>query len=189
MVKDISNKQKSYSSIKYLILGLNILGIVCLISLAIPYITHDTFIPNPNAMLAGPRWDLAGFGLLLGIIPLAVVNTAAYMVSNFKNNKLKLLFFIPTLICFILGIHYLTVSYNEEEPTEPDNNTTYVCTIKNQKRSYDIYEENDEISLGIEEDDKIDVGELDYSTKEKLIETLNNYYKTRNGSCIEKKSF
>ena len=42
------------------LLCLNIIGVVCLVYFAIPYLTHNTQIPHPDAMLPAERWDSAG---------------------------------------------------------------------------------------------------------------------------------
>lgn len=34
-----------------IIAALNVIGVICLIYYAVPYIMHDTSIPNPDAML------------------------------------------------------------------------------------------------------------------------------------------
>ena len=39
------------------LLCLNIIGVVCLVYFAIPYLTHNTQIPHPDAMLPAERWD------------------------------------------------------------------------------------------------------------------------------------
>ena len=60
--------------LSWLIIALNIVGVVCLIYFAIPYFTHDVTIKNPDAMLPAEAWDNAGMELTFGLIPLLIAN-------------------------------------------------------------------------------------------------------------------
>ncbi len=90
---------------KIFVIILNIIGIGCLIYFMIPYLRHDMSIPNPNSMLSSYSWDSSGFILLLGFIPLLIANVLAYIFINLKSRFLKLLFFIPSLVCLIIVVH------------------------------------------------------------------------------------
>jgi len=46
-------------TLSLLIIVMNVSGVICLIYFAIPYLTHDTTIINPNAMLPAEAWDKA----------------------------------------------------------------------------------------------------------------------------------
>lgn len=78
-------KKNDINPKKIFIVVLNIIGIVCLIYFAIPFVIHDMSIPNPNTMLAGYRWDTCGFVLTLGLIPLIVANVMAYIFVDSKK--------------------------------------------------------------------------------------------------------
>ena len=187
MIKDITDKQKKYESSKIVILLINIMAIICLIYFGFIYIIHDETIPNPNAMLAGPRWDTAGFALVLGIIPMLIVNKLAYDYSELKNKKIKLLFFIPSVICIILASHYLFLIPDEGTYSpEPSEKITLTCTSGKKEYEYDIYtyEDTEEVELAMDAKDKIDLGKIDQSNKESTIKTLTEYYK---GNCEIKK--
>ena len=56
--------------LSWLIIALNIVGVVCLTYFAIPYFTHNVTVTNPDAMLPAEAWDSAGLALTLGFIPL-----------------------------------------------------------------------------------------------------------------------
>ncbi len=164
---------------KKLIITLNIIGIICLIYCSIPYITHDTTMPSPETMLSGPRWDSFGFLLLIGTIPLLIVNILAY---KFINVKLKKLFFIPSIICIIIASHYLITTINfEKEEKLPE--TTFKCVVDNKVYKYSIYKENNEYSLGMEENDKLPLSKVDYTSIETIINSVEEYYKSINGYC------
>ena len=92
-----------------IIIALNIIGIICLIYYAVPYILHDTSIPNPDAMLPMYRWEGAGITLLVGTIPLIVANLLAFIFVWKEKIKLpaRLLFFLPGIICISLVASYL----------------------------------------------------------------------------------
>ena len=61
------------------IISLNIIGLICLIYFAVPYILHDTSVPNPDAMLPMYRWEGAAIALMVGTIPLIVANLLAFI--------------------------------------------------------------------------------------------------------------
>ncbi len=88
------------------ILIINIVGVVCLICFAIPYITHSTVVNNPNAMLPAEQWDAAGMALTFGLIPLIIANLLGYLYVAWGTKKKRLLFFIPALIDLILVVSY-----------------------------------------------------------------------------------
>ena len=92
-----------------IIISLNIIGLICLIYFAVPYILHDTSIPNPDAMLPMYRWEGAAIALMLGTIPLIVVNILAFIYVWKEKIKLpaRLLFFLPGIICISLAASYL----------------------------------------------------------------------------------
>lgn len=104
-----------------IIVFFNIVGIVCLIYYAVPYILHDTSIPNPDAMLPMYRWEGSGITLLVGTIPLIVVNLLAFIFVWKEKIKLpaRLLFFLPGIICLSLAASYLFIdeSASSSDPT------------------------------------------------------------------------
>lgn len=92
------------------ILTVNIIGLLFLISCAIPYLTHDTRVLHPNSMLPVERWDDAGVGMAVGLIPLIIVNLLAFRrVGKEKIKKpARLLFLLPSVLCLVLVAHYFT---------------------------------------------------------------------------------
>lgn len=103
---------KSNKTLSTVIMIVNIVGLLCLIYFAVPYLTHDTFVYNPDVMLPAEAWDSAGMTLTIGFIPLLVANIFAFMyVLKDKIKKpLRLLFFLPSLICFGLVVSYWITS-------------------------------------------------------------------------------
>ena len=90
---------------------INVIGIACLIYFAVPYLIHDTAIAYPDAMLPVEGWDRAGMILTFGFIPLFVANVLCFLFVKIKQKYIKLLFFIPSVICFIIVINYWTTSF------------------------------------------------------------------------------
>ena len=105
---------KSNKILPKVLIIINIIGIFCLIYYAIPYITHDTSIANPNAMLPMERWECSGVTLTIGFIPLLVANILAFL--NIEKEKIrlpiKLMFFIPSLICILLVLNFWILSFS-----------------------------------------------------------------------------
>ena len=89
---------------------LNIFACICLICFAIPYLTHDTFVANPDAMLPMERWDGAGMALTLGLLPMAIANTLGCLFIIRRKTILRALFFLPTALEIAIVVHYWVTS-------------------------------------------------------------------------------
>ena len=87
---------------------IDIIGILSLIYFAIPYLTHNTAVYHPDAMLPAEAWDSAGTNLTIGFIPLLIANIFAFLYVAKERIKLplRLLYFIPSLICICLVLSY-----------------------------------------------------------------------------------
>ncbi len=64
---------------------INVIGVIGLVYFAIPYLTHDTTIVNPIAMLPGEAWDWAGMALTFGWIPLLIMNSLGFLFVRVKE--------------------------------------------------------------------------------------------------------
>jgi hypothetical protein len=89
---------------KAFVLILNIVGLICLIDCSIPYLTHDTFVPNPDAMIPFERWEAGGFALTIGALPLLIANALAYAFMG--KGKARLFFFLPSVLCVAMAVHF-----------------------------------------------------------------------------------
>ena len=92
--------------LSWVIIALNIVGVVCLICFAIPYFTRNVTITNPDAMLPAEAWDSAGMALTLGFIPLLIANILCFVVVKTKQEFMSFLYFIPSVVCFITVLSY-----------------------------------------------------------------------------------
>ena len=92
--------------LSWLIIALNIVGVVCLIYFAIPYFTHNVTITNPDAMLPMEAWDSAGMALTFGFIPLLIANILCFVVVKTKQKFVSFLYFIPSVVCLITVLSY-----------------------------------------------------------------------------------
>lgn len=107
------------------IIALNIIGVICLAYFAIPYLTYDTSVPNPDAMLPLARWEGGGMALTLGLIPLIAANVLAMIfVGKGKKKLLRALFLIPCLVCMVIVAHFWVTSLSADarkpgKATEP----------------------------------------------------------------------
>ena len=102
---------KTNKTAAVIIAFLNILGIICLVYFLIPYITHNTTVNNPNAMLPAEAWDAAGMALTIGLIPLAIANTLGFLFTVPQKKLLRLLWFKPSLVCLVIVISYFVLSF------------------------------------------------------------------------------
>ncbi|HHV28144.1 MAG TPA: hypothetical protein GXX73_00790 [Clostridium sp.] len=85
---------------------INIFGVLCLIYFAIPYVTHNTVVQNPDAMLPAEAWDAAGMTLTIGLIPLVIANVLGFVFVKNKKKLARLLWFIPSIACLVMVVSY-----------------------------------------------------------------------------------
>ena len=175
MIKDISKKQKNYKFVNLFISILNIVGIILLLLFAIPYIFHISSLNDYS-------WETCGFILILGFIPLLITNIMAYIFIDVKKKILKLLFFIPSIICLILIGHYLfTSNVKEEQKLQPV--ATFKCALDD-KYTYKVYEEDNKLIITKEnKNDKLPLSEIDTTSIDTIEESLTSYYKNHGGVC------
>ena len=95
------------------VLALNLLGVACLICFAVPFLTHDTAVPNPDAMIPMTKWEGSGFALTAGILPLLFANALAYQLLRGIKGKQRrfLLCFLPAALCALLAAVYWIGSF------------------------------------------------------------------------------
>lgn len=87
---------------------LNLAGIACFVYFAVPFLTHDTAVLNPDAMIPMARWEGSGFALTAGILPLLFANALAYLLLRGIKGKQRwfLLCFLPAALCTALAAVY-----------------------------------------------------------------------------------
>lgn len=102
---------KSDKILAIVIIIVNVIGVFCLIYFSVPYLTHNTTIYNPDAMLPAEAWDNAGMTLTIGFIPLLIANVLAFIYLKKFKMPFRLLFFIPSIICICLVVSYLIISF------------------------------------------------------------------------------
>lgn len=175
MIKDISKKQKNYKFINTFIYLLNIIGFILLLLFAIPYIFHIRNLFNYSK-------ETCGFILILGFIPLLIINIMAYIFLETKKKIFKIIFFIPSLICLILSVHYLCVpSIKIDYNIKPL--ATFKCVLDD-KYIYNVYEENNKLVIKKEDkSDKLPLNKIDITNLNSIEESLNVYYKNHGGMC------
>lgn len=95
----------------WLLILLNICGCLCLTYFGYLFVSDSTIVDAPDAMIPMERWDRGGFVLTIGTIPLIVANALGYTCIPFKNNKKRMLFFIPSIVCIVLVVCYWIKSF------------------------------------------------------------------------------
>lgn len=103
---EVKKMKQTKNILSWLIIALNIVGVVCLIYFAIPYFTYNVTITNPDAMLPAEAWDSAGMVLTFGFIPLLVANIFCSVVVKTKQKFVSFLYFIPSVVCLIIVLSY-----------------------------------------------------------------------------------
>ncbi len=61
-------------------------------------------------MLPAEAWDSAGMTLTFGFIPLLIANVLSFVFIKAKQKFVRFLFFVPSVICFIIVVSYWTTS-------------------------------------------------------------------------------
>lgn len=116
----------------FIIVILNIIGVLCLIYYAIPYFLHDVNVVRPDAMIPFKKWEASGWILTLGLLPLMTVNILAMLFVG--NKKLKLivrtLFLIPCIVCFGIVGHYWFSELSTASANEVTSSSVPVVSVK-----------------------------------------------------------
>ena len=184
MTDNISKKQNNYKYIKMFVVILNVIGIACLVYFTIPFIIHDSSVVNHNTRLASYSWDSCGFILTLGLIPLIIANTMAFIFFDLRKKSLKGLFFIPSLVCLILVSCYLFISFNEEEKYEPELVSSAKCELNGRIYHYHLYKEKDgTYSSSIDEYNKIPLDVINYESEAEWLTSIETYHQNHGGIC------
>ena len=181
MIKDITKKQKNYNIIRSFIIALYIFGILCLLYFAIPYILHNINIFDITGAFSSNDWLGFGYALIILIIPLLIINLLTYIFVDLKNKKMKLLFFIPTVICLLCVAHYFLfiVDWNEEKSAKPI--AVFECHVNKNTYKYKYY--SGEGWSTADHDNDIHSAEIDTTSEETFFQSVNEYYKSIGGSC------
>lgn len=91
---------------RVLIIIVNVIGVLCLLYFGYLYLSHNTFVPNPEAMLPMERWDGAGWALTIGLLPLFIANVLGFIAFRDKRTAARFLWFVPGIVCLVLVISY-----------------------------------------------------------------------------------
>ena len=99
---------KKYRKLSICISVLNAIGIVCLFYCAALYLSHDTYVVNPDSMFPMMNWYRGGMMLTMGVMPMLIANTLGFLYILKKGTSIikRLLFFIPSILEVILVLHY-----------------------------------------------------------------------------------
>lgn len=94
-----------------LVAAINVIGAICLIRFAVPYLTHSTAVRYPGAMLPAEAWDRAGMALTFGFLPLLLANILGFVFIKARRKPVRLLFFIPSAVCFLIVVSYWITAF------------------------------------------------------------------------------
>jgi len=99
---------KKYRMLSICICALNAIGIVCLIYCAILYLSHDTYVINPDGMLPMRNWERGGMMLTIGVMPMVIANMLGFLFVKKEETSIntRWLFFIPSILEIILALHF-----------------------------------------------------------------------------------
>ena len=103
-------KKKAFTAFVVL---LNLAGIACLVYFASLFLSHDTTVRNPDAMIPFQNWEAGGTALTAGVLPLLAANALGYLLLRGIKGKQKrfLLCFLPAAFCAALVAAYWIGSF------------------------------------------------------------------------------
>ena len=103
---------KKKAAVLFVVL-LNLAGIVCLAYFAVLFLSHDTAVRNPEAMIPFQNWEAGGMALTAGVLPLLFANTLGCLLLRGYKGKQKrfLLCFLPAVLCAALAAAYWIGSF------------------------------------------------------------------------------
>ena len=117
----------------FIIIILNMLGVLCLVYFSIPYFLHDINVTNPEAMIPFQKWEASGFILTFGLIPLVVVNILAMIFVGNKKHRLivRALFLFPCIVCLgIVGSFWLSEISSASCKDKVNDSSVQVVNVK-----------------------------------------------------------
>lgn len=125
---------------KALILIINGIGFLCFVWYGCLYLSHNFEILHPNAMLMMKNREIGGLALTVGVIPMLIANLLAFLCIGSKSTRyyLRILFFIPTLLCFILAGHFWLSPISADKPAAASEPVVKV-RIESEDRTYIHY--------------------------------------------------
>lgn len=177
MISDISEKQNNYKWISIFLIALNTLGILLLLYFGIPYVIHAN-------TLNGYSRSTCGFILTVGMLPLFLVNLMTYLLITGKRKTIRLMCFIPGILCLLLVIHYIFSPQNMVTEENTTHITSMKCVLDGEWYLYSIYE-NDDGTLSVRTDDNYDIpsSEIDYSSVDTIVHSIETHFKENGGFC------
>ncbi len=93
-------------AISVILILVNLVGMICLVYYGRLFLSGNTIVDAPDAMLPMSRWDRGGISLTLGFIPLLIANILGHIFIQMGSKKSRLIIFIPSIICFGLVVAY-----------------------------------------------------------------------------------
>lgn len=85
---------------------LNLIGIAAIIYFAMPLLSHNMHIINPEAMLPFTEWERSGFILSAGLLPISISNLGAFLLFRKIKGIIRFLLFVPAIVCLILVLKF-----------------------------------------------------------------------------------
>lgn len=113
---------------KYIIpvIILNMIGIVVMIIFMLMFFSFNTEFVNPNGPVFVSIYEIGGFALVAGIIPMAVANLMMFLWLRKKHKVLSVLAFLPLLICASCGIYYITADIEATVAPKAEENEVVI---------------------------------------------------------------
>lgn len=96
--------------VKGWVLFINLIGVLCMAYFAYLFLSHDTAVVNPDAMIPFQTWERGGMALTIGFFPMLIANALWFIVLKGSKIARRLFCFIPSALCFFLAASFWTIS-------------------------------------------------------------------------------
>ena len=178
-------KYKKKDRLRTVVIVVNIIAILFLIYFGLCYISYIESINNPKANILFPKWEGGALVLLIGLIPMIITNLLAFKYVYLDNNRLRYLFFIPSIITILIVGRFLFKTFTYNNSLDKSNLVrTIRCKKDDGYLDYQIFRDNNgTYALGRDTLDK-EIIEIDYTSEDSIINSIINYYKKKDSHCI-----
>lgn len=95
----------------WMLVLINICGCLCLVYFGYLFVSGNTTVDAPDAMLPMERWERGGLVLTIGMVPLIIANALGYNFFQSGSKKSRLFMFIPSIVCIGLVVCYWIKSF------------------------------------------------------------------------------
>lgn len=96
--------------LKLMLSALYLLGVICVITFSVNYISHSTTVLNPDAMLPMMAYEAAIWHLIIVLPFMAFLGISIVLTYKIRKVFNVVLVLMPSFICFVMGVSYIAIN-------------------------------------------------------------------------------